>query len=74
MIPNEHVMADSTYIPIEEIQQDHSKQFITIKFRDIQPADYQYNIHIKYIGKLQDNMEGFYKSSYRTGNITRLDT
>lgn len=71
MIPNEHVMAERTFIPIQEIQRDLSKQFIIIKFRDTQQADYQYNIHIKYIGKLQDNMEGFYKSSYNIGNTTR---
>ncbi|XP_022181225.1 aminopeptidase N-like isoform X1 [Myzus persicae] len=71
MVLNEHVMAESVFVPILETQQDLSKQFFIIKFKDVQPADYQYNIHIKYTGKLQDNMEGFYKSSYNVGNKTR---
>jgi len=66
-------MAESVYVPIQETQQDLSKQFFIIKFKDTQPADYQYNIHIKYTGILQDNMEGFYKSSYKVGKTTRLD-
>ncbi|VVC38461.1 Hypothetical protein CINCED_3A009639 [Cinara cedri] len=71
MVPNEHVMAESTYITVQEIQKDLYKQFFIIKFQDVQPADYQYNISLKYTGRLQDNMEGFYKSSYTIGNMTR---
>lgn len=66
-------MTENDFVPILETQQDLSKQFFIIKFKDTQPADYQYNIHLKYTGKLQDNMEGFYKSSYKVGNTTRLD-
>lgn len=73
MVLNEHVMADSVFVAIQETQQDISRQFFIIKFKDTQPADHQYNIHIKYTGRLQDNMEGFYKSSYNVGNTTRLD-
>lgn len=72
MVLNEHVMmADSIFIPIQETQQDLSKQFFIIKFKDMLLADYQYTIHIKYTGRLQDNMEGFYKSSYRVANETK---
>lgn len=72
MVLNEHVMmADSIFIPIQETQIDLSKQFFIIKFKDMLEADYQYTIHIKYTGKLQDNMEGFYKSSYRVANETK---
>lgn len=71
MVLNEHMMADSTFVPILETQQDLSKQFFIIKFKDIQPANYQYNIHIKYTGKLQDSMYGFYKSSYNIKNNTK---
>lgn len=71
MVPNEHMMADSIFVPIQETQQEPSKQFFIIKFKDIQPADYQYNIHIKYTGKMQDSMDGFYKSSYSINKTTR---
>lgn len=71
MVINEHVMADSVFVSILETQRDPTKQFFIIKFRDVQPADYQYNIHIKYTGRFQDNMEGFYKSSYNVGNTTK---
>ncbi|XP_050422404.1 aminopeptidase N isoform X2 [Adelges cooleyi] len=72
IVPNEHMMMDdSVFVHIQETQQDLSKQFFIIKFKDSQPADYQYKIHIKYTGRLQDNMEGFYKSSYTVGNTTR---
>lgn len=67
------MMTDSVYVHIQETQKDLSRQFFIIKFKDIQPADYQYKIHIKYTGRLQDNMEGFYKSSYTIANKTRLD-
>lgn len=70
MVLNEHMMADSIFVPIQETQQDISKQFFIIKFKDIQPAGYQYNVHLKYTGKFQDNMEGFYKSSYNINNST----
>ncbi|XP_025415668.1 aminopeptidase N-like isoform X2 [Sipha flava] len=72
MVLNEHVMmADSFFIPIQETQLDLSKQFFIIKFKDMLEADYQYTIYIKYTGKFQDNMEGFYKSSYRVANETK---
>lgn len=71
MVLNEHMMADSTFVPILETQQEPSKQFFIIKFKDIQPADHQYNIHIKYTGKLQDSMDGFYKSSYNINKTTQ---
>lgn len=71
MVLNDHVMADSIFVPILETQQDVSRQFFIIKFIDVQPADHQYNIHMKYTGRLQDNMDGFYKSSYNVGNTTR---
>lgn len=57
-------MSDNIFVPILETQQDFSKQFFVIKFKDVQPAGYQYNIHMKYTGRFQNNMEGFYKSSY----------
>lgn len=73
MVLNEHVMTEGDQVHVLETQQDLSKQFFIIKFRDVQPADHQYKIHLKYTGRLQDNMEGFYKSSYTIGNTTRLD-
>lgn len=71
MVLNENVMAASVFVPILETQQDLSRQFFIIKFRDEQPADYQYNVHIKYTGRFQDNMEGFYKSSYSVNSTKR---
>lgn len=73
MVLNEHVTTDSVFVPIEETQQDLSKQFFIIKFKDIQPAGHQYNIHLKYTGRFQDNMEGFYKSYYKIKDTVRLD-
>lgn len=73
LVENEHEMADSLFVPIQEIQKDISKQFFIIKFKDIQLAGYQYKIHINYTGRLQDNMAGFYKSSYNIGNNKRLE-
>lgn len=71
MVLNDHMMADSIFVPILETQRDVVRQFFIIKFIDVQPADHQYHIHIKYTGRLQDNMDGFYKSSYNVGNTTR---
>lgn len=72
MVLNEHVTTDSVFVPIEETQQDVSKQFFIIKFKDVQPAGHQYNVRLKYTGRFQDNMEGFYKSSYSIKNTVRL--
>lgn len=73
MVENEQMMADSVSVPILETQLDVSKQFFIIKFQDVQPADHQYNVHLKYIGRLQDNMEGFYQSSYTLKNKTKFE-
>ncbi|XP_050542648.1 aminopeptidase N-like isoform X2 [Daktulosphaira vitifoliae] len=72
IVPDEYIKDDnSIFVNIEGTEIDVSKQFFIIKFKDTQPADFQYKIYINYTGRLQDNMEGFYKSSYVIGNITR---
>lgn len=71
MVLNDHMMTDGVSVQILETQQDVSRQFFVIKFVDVQPADHQYTVHVKYTGRLQDNMNGFYKSSYNVANTTR---
>lgn len=47
------------------------KQFYVIELlKDLLPGTI-YQIHIKYKGKLNDQLQGFYRSSYNIGKVTR---
>lgn len=48
------------------------KQFFVIQMEDILKKNNNYTIEIKYIGELNDYLQGFYRSSYMSGNETRF--
>lgn len=48
------------------------KEFLVIAMEEKLKENEKYLLIIKFAGKLDDNMRGFYKSSYRVGSETRL--
>ncbi|XP_066591926.1 aminopeptidase N [Prorops nasuta] len=59
--------------PIEILEQrnDTERQFHVINTSGTLKAGKQYVVHLKFIGYLNDYLEGFYRSSYKVRNQTR---
>lgn len=58
-------------IGLVEQKNDTERQFHVIKTSDTLKAGKQYVLHLKFIGNLNDYLQGFYRSSYKVGNQTR---
>lgn len=58
-------------IRIMEQRNDTDRQFHVIKTSDTLSRGKQYVVHLKFIGNLNDYLQGFYRSSYMVGNQTR---
>ncbi|XP_023288739.1 aminopeptidase N [Orussus abietinus] len=58
-------------IRVEEQRNDTLRQFHVISTAETLKAGRQYLVHMKYIGYLNDYLQGFYRSSYTVGNQTR---
>lgn len=58
-------------IRIVEQRNDTDRQFHVIKTSDTLSRGKQYVVHLKFIGYLNDYLQGFYRSSYMAGNQTR---
>ncbi|KAL0133266.1 hypothetical protein PUN28_000801 [Cardiocondyla obscurior] len=58
-------------VKIADQRNDTDKQFYVIKTSSKLMKDKQYVVHLKFSGNLNDNMRGFYRSSYTVGNQTR---
>lgn len=50
---------------------DTMRQFHVIKLSETLQAGKQYLVHMKFVGKLNDYLQGFYRSSYIANNQTR---
>lgn len=48
------------------------QQFFVIQMEDVLKKNNNYTVEIKYIGELNDYLQGFYRSSYVLGNETRF--
>ena len=59
-----------TVIKITEQKNDSDRQFHVIKTSKLKKGK-QYIVHLKFIGYLNDDLHGFYRSSYTVGNQTR---
>ncbi|XP_071631576.1 aminopeptidase N-like [Temnothorax longispinosus] len=62
---------NKTVIKIAEQKNDIDKQFHVIKTSNTLKKGNKYVVHLKFIGYLNDNLQGFYRSSYMVGNQTR---
>ncbi|XP_018306516.1 puromycin-sensitive aminopeptidase-like protein [Mycetomoellerius zeteki] len=60
----------TTVIGITEQKKDVDRQFHVIKTSKLKKGK-QYIVHLKFIGYLNDNLHGFYRSSYTVDNQTR---
>ncbi|XP_018306529.1 aminopeptidase N isoform X2 [Mycetomoellerius zeteki] len=58
-------------IGIAEQRNDTDRQFHVIRTSNTLKKDKQYVVHLKFIGHLNDYLQGFYRSSYTVGNQTR---
>ncbi|XP_012230834.1 aminopeptidase N [Linepithema humile] len=58
-------------IGIVEQRNDTDRQFHVIRTSDTLREGKQYVVHLKFIGYLNDYLQGFYRSSYTVGNQTR---
>ncbi|KZC13132.1 Aminopeptidase N [Dufourea novaeangliae] len=58
-------------IGIIEQRNDTQREFFVIKTADTLKGGKQYLVHLKFVGHLNDYMEGFYRSSYTVGSQTR---
>lgn len=56
---------------IEKLGNDTDRQFFIILLKEEVVKDRQYKVQIKFIGNLNDALQGFYRSSYAVGNETR---
>lgn len=58
-------------IGIVEQRNDTDRQFHVIRTSNTLKKGKQYVVHLKFIGQLNDDLNGFYRSSYMVGNQTR---
>ncbi|CAL7935732.1 unnamed protein product [Xylocopa violacea] len=58
-------------IGIVEQKNDTERQFYVIRTRDTLKMGKQYVVHLKYVGQLNDYLQGFYRSSYTVASQTR---
>lgn len=59
------------YAAIRKVYPIEPKQFLIIEFNHTLYEGALYEIHIKYVGILNDLLQGFYRSAYIIGNETR---
>lgn len=67
----EYLVESNKKIEIAEQRNDTERQFYVIKTRNTLRKDEQYVVHLKFTGNLNDDLEGFYRSSYMVGNQKR---
>lgn len=68
----EHSGANNTKaIGIVGQKNDTERQFHVIKTSDTLKRGMQYVVHLKFVGHLNDYMQGFYRSSYAVESQTR---
>lgn len=58
-------------VPIHNITFNEKKQFLIINLDEILVQNMTYAIYINYTGLLNDDLKGFYRSSYKHGDETR---
>lgn len=58
-------------VRIDKQANDTLRQFHIIHTSSTLKAGKQYTVNLKYVGYLNDHLQGFYRSSYTVGNQTR---
>lgn len=60
-----------TPIPHDDESYDSITHKLTLPLRQALQANNNYTLHFKYLGYIQEEMVGFYRSTYKEGNIVR---
>lgn len=63
---------NSKFVQIANQQNDSAREFFIIRTSDFLKAGKQYILYLKFVGYLNDFLEGFYRSSYIVQNQTRF--
>ena len=63
---------NTKYVQIESQRNDTARQFFIIKTSDYLKEGGQYIVYLKFIGYLNDFLDGFYRSFYKVNNQTRF--
>ncbi|XP_065203828.1 aminopeptidase N-like [Planococcus citri] len=69
-IPNEPFGREEE-VEIYGTSEDKERQFFILHFDHYLEKDSQYRVFIRYDGIINDNLQGFYRSSYKMGSQTR---
>lgn len=59
------------HINVKSTEYDNITHKFTVKLASALVKDESYDLNFKYTGKLQNDMTGFYRSSYKDGNVTK---
>lgn len=70
-VNSDNVVNGSKPVDIRGTHPIEQKQFFIIEFNNSLVEGGLYMVHIKYIGILNDQLQGFYRSAYSIGNETR---
>ena len=62
----------SVMVEISRQYNDTLRQFHVVQTVDALKAGKQYLLYLKYVGRLNDYLQGFYRSSYTVNNQTRF--
>nr|CAD7394984.1 unnamed protein product [Timema cristinae] len=58
-------------VAVERVSNDSARQFLVLHLAGVLAAGRQYTVRMRYIGNLNDALQGFYRSSYIVNNQTR---
>nr|CAD7593835.1 unnamed protein product [Timema genevievae] len=58
-------------VAVQRISNDSARQFLVLHLARVLAAGRQYTVRMRYIGNLNDALQGFYRSSYIVNNQTR---
>nr|CAD7438148.1 unnamed protein product [Timema bartmani] len=60
------------FVAVQRISNDSARQFLVLHLAGVLTAGRQYTVRMRYIGNLNDALQGFYRSSYIVNNQTRF--
>ena len=63
---------DADVVASQEWQKDEERDFLMINLNKECTKDHNYTLHISFMGKIVDALEGYYKSSYVDSNGKKL--
>ncbi|GLG93863.1 Aminopeptidase, partial [Gryllus bimaculatus] len=65
------VVAGDEALPVTRVSNDTARQFLVLSLGATAAAGRRLTVSMRYVGRLNDVLQGFYRSSYTIGNETR---